>query len=227
MKIINKIGFLILSGLFLQMLGGCTKALDYGNICTISGTLKDASGNIVAGDVTTTNLMVRVLATGELVTTDLRVLGNGTFQNTKLYQKKYKVWVAGPVTMVGDTLRPDLSVTSTFKQDIVVIPFITVAVPAVAVQPTTTTVSISYALTANSGKTISKRQLYISTNPYPNASTGNAYNYTTQTVTLTTDSGTAAITGLVTGTTYYVRIGAQATGAAGFNYSDQIIIKTL
>jgi len=227
MKIINKIGFLILSGMFLQLLSGCTKALDYGNICTISGTLRDASGNVVAGDVTTTNLMVRVLATGELVTTDLRVLGDGTFQNTKLYQKKYRVWVAGPVTMVGDTLRPDLSVTSTFKQDIVVIPFLTLAKPVVAVQPTTTTVSISYAITANSGKTISKRQLYISTNPYPNASTGNAYNYTTQTVALTTDSGTAAVTGLITGTTYYVRIGAQATGAAGFNYSDQIIIKTL
>jgi len=227
MKIINKIGFLILSGLLLQMLAGCTKSLDYGNVCTISGTLKDASGQIVAGDVTSTNLLVRVLATGELVTTDLRVLGDGTFQNTKLYQKKYRVWVAGPVTMVGDTLRPDLSVTGTFTQDIVVVPFITVSKPVVAVAATATTVSISYAVTPNGTKTVSKRQLYCSTNPYPNASTGSGAFYTTQTVTMTTNSGTVALTGLVTGTTYYIRIGGQATGAAGFNYSEQLIIKTL
>ena len=213
--------------MFLQLLSGCTKALDYGNICTIAGTLRDASGNIVAGDVTTTNLMVRVLATGESVTTDLRVLGDGTFQNTKLYQKKYRVWVAGPVTMVGDTLRPDLSVTGTFKQDIVVVPFITVSKPVVAVAATATTVSITFTVTPNGTKTVSKRQLYCSTNPYPNATTGSGAFYTTQVVTMTANSGTVAITGLVTNTKYYIRIGAQATGAAGFNYSEMLEITTL
>src|SRR5690606_33953181 len=71
--------------------------VDFGFDGSIAGTLKDPQGNVVPGSITSANFVVRALGQGDQVTTDMRIKGDGTFANTKLYPKPYKVWVAGPV----------------------------------------------------------------------------------------------------------------------------------
>lgn len=210
------------------MITSCQKiTTDFGNNCAISGSLKDQSGNVVAGDITSTNLSVKALGEGDIVTTDMSVSGDGTFQNTKLFGKKYRIWVTGPITMIDDTLDVDFSVNSVIVQDFTVKPFLTFNKPVIIGSPTATTVDVSYEIVENSGKVVSKREVYCSTVPFPNASTGSGPSYSTNKVTLVTNSGNVSITGLLTNTKYYIRIGAQATGATGFNYSEQIEITTL
>lgn len=228
MKIFNKISFLFFWCIVILSVLSCQKTItDFGNTCAISGSIKDEIGNIVPGDIASTGLLVKTLGEGDIVTTDIRVKGDGTFQNTKMYPKKYLIWVVGPVTTVGDTIRLDFSVEKTVVQDIIVIPFITIKKPTVTVDPTATTVDISYEIIAASGKTVSKREVYCSTNPYPNTSTGSGPFYTSIKKTLSTNTGNTSITGLVSNTKYYIRIGAQATGTTGYNFSDQIEITTL
>lgn len=227
MKILDKIKSLIFCLLFLLLITGCQKLVtDFGFDAAISGKVVDQAGNIVPGDITTTNLSVKALGDGDKVTMDMRVKGDGTYQNTKLFPKKYRIWITGPVTPVADTLRVDLAANKTIVNDFVVIPFITVDKPAVVGSPAATSANVSYGMTANSGKVVSKRELYCSNVPYPNASTGSGPFFNTVKVTLTTNSGTAAVTGLTASTTYYLRIGVQATGATGMNYSDQITFST-
>ena len=157
---------------------------------------------------------------------DMRVKGDGTYQNTKLYPKNYRIWVTGPITLVDDTLRVDFTKNKEVSHDFVVTPFISLDMPVLVGSAASTTAVVSFAMTTNSGKTVSKRELYCSTNPYPNASTGNGPFFHSVKVNLTANSGSANITGLTANTTYFVRIGAQATGATGMNFSDQITFTT-
>lgn len=200
--------------------------VDFGFDGSFSGTLKDQNGNIVPGDITSGSLVVRALGDGDQVSTDMRVKGDGTFQNTKLYPKMYKIWIAGPVTLVTDTLFIDFSKEKSAMKDLVVTPFVTISQPVVAGNPTSTSVDIDYDITGNDGKTISKRELYCSTNPYPNTSTGSGPFYETKKVTLNTDEGNISVADLKPQTKYFIRIGAQAAGASGFNFSEQIVITT-
>jgi hypothetical protein len=192
----------------------------------ISGTIKDQSGNIVAGDVTSNTLVVKALAQGDIVSLDIRVKGDGTFQNTKLYPNLTKFWVTGPVAMVGDTLSIDLSDNHIVQHDFVVVPFLTVKPPVVVGSPTATSISVSYEIIPNDGNVPNLRQVYCSTVPYPNSSTGDGPQYVTKTVSVTTDTGNADITGLTSKTKYYIRVGARATGSSVLNYSDQIEVTT-
>lgn len=227
MKIMHKTASLSICLTILLLISGCDKVItDFGFDGVISGKVVDEAGNIVPGDITSTNLSVKALGEGDKVTMDMRVKGDGTYKNSKLYPKKYLVWVSGPVTPVGDTLSVDFTTDKVVAHDFVVTPFITIDKPALSGTPAATTASVSYTMTANSGKTVSKRELYCSTNPYPNASTGSGPFFHTVKVNLTTNSGIAAITGLTAKTTYFLRIGAQATGATGMNYSDQITFTT-
>lgn len=228
MRIFNRIISIINCYALFLLITSCERVVDdFGNNSAISGRLVDQSGNIVPGDIASSNLTVKALGEGDVVTTDIRVKGDGTFQNTKLFATKYKIWITGPVIPVSDTIRVDFAIEKSVVKDIVVIPFITIKNPTVIGNPTSTTVDVNYEIVANSGKTVSKRELYCSTVPYPNSSTGSGPYYSTKNVTLTTDSGNVSITGLVSKTKYYIRIGVQATGASGFNYSEQIEITTL
>ena len=228
MKLFRKIKVLTFLSLVLLLITGCEREniVDFGNGGSISGTVKDPNNNIVAGSITSANLVVKALGDGDQVTTDMRVKGDGTFQHTKLYPKQYKIWISGPVSLVTDTMFIDFSKEKSVAQDLVVTPFISVNKPVVSGSPTTSSVDITYDIAPNDGKVISKRELYCSTNPYPDASTGSGPFFESKNVTLATDAGTASVTGLSPNTKYFVRIGAQATGATGFNYSEQIVITT-
>jgi hypothetical protein len=171
-------------------------------------------------------LSVKALGQGDIVTVDMRVKGDGTYQNTKLTPKMHKIFITGPVTPVNDTLRIDFSTTKTVTHDFVVVPFITIKKPAITGNPAANEVTISYEMTPNDGKTVTKREVYCSTNPYPNTSTGSGpYFHTVKTI-LSTDNGSKTITGLTSGTKYFLRIGAQASGTSSLNFSDQITFTT-
>ena len=228
MKLSDKIISLILCGISLQVITGCQKEPEFGNDRAFSGIIQDGAGNIVAGDITTTSFIVKALGAGDVVTTDMPIKGDGTFGNNKLYAKQYKIWVNGPVvTTTKDTLLVDLAANKVVTHNFVVSPFISIDKPTVSGNLTATTVDISYAMTAQSGQTISKRELYCSTYPFPNAIIGSGAFYTTVKVTLNADAGTITVPGLATKTKYYIRVGALATGSNGYNYSEQIEITTL
>lgn len=229
MKTFDKIYYLVFCWILIILVSACQKKIvsDFGFDGTFSGKVVDQSGNLVPGDITSANMTVKALGNGDIVTIDMRVKGDGTFQNTRLFPKSYRIWISGPLTMVGDTVRVDLATEKTIVKDIVVIPFISVDKPSVVGSMTATSIDVSFVLTANSGKVVSKRELYCSTIPFPNASTGSGPSFASKTVSLTANSGTASITGLASKTKYYIRIGAQATGATGFNYSGQIEVTTL
>ena len=227
MKIIYKISSIVFCWMFLLSVTSCDKIIDdFGFDGAISGKIVDEAGNLVYGDITSTSLSVKALGDGDKVTMDMRVKGDGSYQNTKLFPKSYRVWVTGPVDMVNDTLRVDFTANNVVEHDFVVVPFITMETPALVGSPTATAVNVSFAMTPNSGKTVSSRQLYCSTNPYPNASTGSGPFFHTVQVTLSANSGSVAVTGLTASTTYFLRIGAQATGASSRNFSDQITFTT-
>ncbi|MEI7423994.1 MAG: hypothetical protein WCK18_17965 [Prolixibacteraceae bacterium] len=229
MKVLEKITSSVFCWIFLLLIASCQKKVitEFGFDAAISGRVIDQASNIVAGDITSTGLLIKAMGQDDKVTMDMRVKGDGTYQNTKMFPKKFRIWITGPVTPVADTLRVDFATDNVVVKDFVVIPFITVNKPTVVGSITATSVNVSYAMAANSGKVISKRELYCSTIFYPNATTGSGPFFTSQKITLTTNSGNVTITGLESKTKYYIRIGAQATGATGFNYSEQIEITTL
>src|SRR5690554_5885304 len=99
MKILATIKVYFLCLMILVWATGCQNEaiVEFGFDGSFSGTVVDQNGNIVAGNITNNNLVVRALGERDQVSTDMRVDGDGTFGNTKLYPKKYKIWISGPV----------------------------------------------------------------------------------------------------------------------------------
>jgi hypothetical protein len=224
MKKINIINYLFL--LLLVVASGCNKPItDFGFDGGISGKMVDASGNIVAGDITSGGFVVEALGENDVTAMVIRVKGDGKFAMNQLYPKPYKLTVTGPVIPVTP-VNVDLSGGKVVVQDFVVTPFLTIPAPTLNGTATSTQIAVNYSIVPNSTYVAATREVYCSTIPYPNASTGTGPYYTTTKVTLTANQGTATITGLTAGTKYFIRVGAKATGAAAFNYSDQIIVTT-
>jgi hypothetical protein len=226
MKIIRKIQHIVVGLSILLFWTGCNEDVtDFGFDGAISGVVKDAAGNIVAGDITSNTIVVKALTEGDIVTTDIRVNGDGTYQNTKLYPKPTKIWITGPVTVTGDTLRVDFSENKIVEHDFVVTPFITVK-PPVSSASTANSITVNYEMVPNNGKVPNLREVYCSTNPYPNASTGSGPQFVTFKVSLADNSGSATISGLTSKTKYFIRAGARAAGSSVLNYSEQIEVTT-
>jgi len=226
METFDKIKYAFLFALIILFNTGCERNItEFGFDGSITGTVKDAAGNIIPGDITTANFVVKVLAEGDISTIDLRVKGDGTFANTKLWPVKSKVWISGPiVAAASDTVYLNLS-SGAVTHDFVVTPLFSIAKPVISGSPTATTASFSYNITLNSAKTPSAREIYCSTIPYPNTSTGSGPYYSTVKKSLTTDSGTIDLTGLKANTKYYVRIGVRSS-TTQYNFSEQITFTT-
>lgn len=228
MKRILKEGSLASKYLLLMCMMGCQREVtEFGFDGSISGFLKDQSGTIVSGDITSSLLVVNALGQGDAARIEMRVSGDGSFQNTKLFPKPYKIWVTGPVTMQDDTLRIDLSQEQTVMKVIIVIPYLNLKKPTLVGSPTASALTIAYEISGNPGQTPALRELYVSTNPYATGSTGSGPTYTTKKVILPANKGEVVVPGLSSKTKYYVRLGAQASGAKSYNLSDQISVETL
>lgn len=205
----------------------CEIAPDPGFDGYINGTVTDLSGNPVCSDILANTIIVNALGESDISPIIIRVNGKGTFAYTKLFPKKHMVWITGPVyTSVDDTVNLDFSGGNSITQDFVIEPYITLDLQLKS-DPTDSTVTVTFTLTGNQGKTITKREIYCSTSPYPTSKTGSGPYYTTVTKTVTTNTGEQKFTGLKWGTKYYIRMGANGkTGAANdlMNYSEQIIV---
>ena len=198
---------------------------DFGFSSSIKGIVKDSNGNTVFGDLTANVLVIKLLGDGDKQTVDIRVKGDGTYQNTKIYPKTYSVWIEGPVAAFNP-VSVDLSDGTEKNMDFTVTPLLFPKI--INGTASGTSIDVQYSIEPSAGYTVKKNEIYCSTVPYPTASTGSLANiYSTKTVALPADlSGTVKVTGLTSGTKYYLRIGAQSSSTATslFNYSNQIEI---
>ncbi len=195
---------------------------DFGFNGTIKGTVKDNNGDPLHGDLSSNNLLVKLLGEGDEQAIEIRVNGEGTYQNIKMFPKKHKVWVEGPIVK-SDTVNVDFSIDEIIVQDFTVTPLLDPHITGGTANGTS--VSVDYSIDENAGNVINKMEIYVSTVQYPTAATGSRENvYFTKTVELSQPSGTVVADGLESGVTYYIRIGAQASSSALMNYSNQIEI---
>lgn len=218
---------LILSSVVMMQCESTYTDTDFGFNSSISGIVKDAGGNTIFGDATANVILIKLLGEGDKQTVDIRVLGDGTFQNTKLYPQNYTITIEGPIVKFDPT-SVDLSDGTGKNVDLTVTPLVS---PKIINGTTSgTSIDVQYSIVPAAGYTVKKKEIYCSTATYPTASTGSLTNiYSTKTVALPSElSGTVKITGLVSGTKYYLRIGAQSSSTATslFNYSNQIEITT-
>lgn len=216
-----------LFGLIILLTMACSKPItDFGFDGGISGTVRDAAGNLVGGDITNANFVVRVLAETDKSTIDLRIKGDGTFAHTKLYPVNSKVYISGPIVQAAtDTVMLDLSGGKQVVHDFVVTPVFSIAKPVINGSPTATTASFDYNITANSTNTTSAREIYCSTVSFPNTSTGSGAAYSTVKASLPGNSGTVNLTNLKANTRYFVRVAARSSSTQ-YNFSEQITFNT-
>ncbi|CAM3428940.1 hypothetical protein [Zobellia roscoffensis] len=197
---------------------------DFGFNGTISGMISDNDGTALFGDLNSNNLVVYLLGEGDEQPTQIRVDGEGAYQNLKMYPKAHKVWLEGPI-VASDTVSVDFSTQEMIEKSFTVVPLIT---PKISSANTAgQTISVEYVISPNQGNSVSKMEIYCSTVKHPTAATGSRTNvYFTKTVELSELSGNVVIDGLESGVEYYLRIGAQAQGASVMNYSNQAIVTT-
>lgn len=195
---------------------------DFGNDGSIKGIVKDNQGNLLYGDILTNNLVVNLLGEGDQQAIQIRVKGDGTYQNTKMYPKKHLVWVTGPIVN-SEEIYYDFSVDVDLVKDFVLTPYISPKVISGTVSGTS--VNVEYSIVENAGKTATKSEVYCSTAQYPTSSIGSYGTiYSTKTVLLSSLTGTATVSGLTSGKKYYIRIGSLADGTTLMNYSNQVIV---
>jgi len=198
---------------------------EFGFEGTVIGMVKDASGTPVFADLTTNTLVVKLLGEGDKVPVDIRVNGEGKYQNLKMFPKKHKVWLEGPIVK-SDTVSIDFALNKEVVQDFSVVPLVISKITGGSAT-SGTSVKVDYTITPASGITVKKMEIYCSTVPYPTTSTGSQTNvYFTSKTNLTALSGSVTVTGLTAATKYYIRIGTQGGTSVLYNFSNQIIVNT-
>lgn len=212
----------------LAVLNSCNEPIeDFGFDGQLSGIIKDQNGNFVSGDNKVATYAVHALGELDRVSMVLRIKGDGTYGNSKLYPQSYKVWLIGPfVGGITDTIFVDLTGAKAVVKDFQVIPLLTIPAPQLNGSPSASEVKINYNIVGNNGNTPNLREVYVSTVSWPTRTTGTGIGYFTKTTTLSSNQGTTIVTGLTPNTRYYVRIGARASGQNQFNHSDQISFTT-
>lgn len=197
---------------------------DFGFNGTISGMVKDTEGSALFGDLNSNNLVVYLLGEGDEQPTQIRVDGEGGYQNLKMFPKAHKVWLEGPI-VASDTLIVDFSKQPNYEQTFTVVPLISPKIISGAVQGQT--IAVDYSISPKEGNMVDKIEIYCSTVAYPTAAIGSSTNiYFTKTLELSELSGNVIIDGLESGVEYHLRIGAQAQGSAVMNYSNQVNVTT-
>ncbi len=223
---IKVISVLLVSGIL--YFTGCNEPIyDFGYDGHLTGKIVDNNGNLVSGDIKTATFTIKALGERDVVSTDMRIKADGTYDNTKLYPQSYKVWLVGP--FIGgktDTVVVDLTGGKSVVKDFTVTPLLTIPAPVLSGSPTSTEIKVDYNIIGNGGNTPNLREIYCSTVSWPTRTTGTGGTFTTQTVTATTNQGIATFSGLKPGTRYFIRIGARANGQSLFNHSDQLSVST-
>lgn len=209
-------------------LTSCNESIyDFGFDGQLTGMVIDGNGNPVSGDVKLATYAVKALGDLDMVPMVLRIKGDGSYANTKLYPQSYEVSLEGPfIESPTDPVTIDLTGGRAVSHDFQVTPFLAIATPGIAGNPTSTSVTVNYSITPNGGNTPDLREVYVSTVSWPTRTTGNGAGYRTETIAVTDNQGAAEVSGLEPGKTYFVRVGARAEGQDLFNHSEQISFTT-
>jgi hypothetical protein len=220
----NNFKYLALVFLSLCLIRCSYEETEFGFNGTIKGQITDPTDNPLYGDMTSNTLVVKLLGKGDKQAIEIRVNGEGKYQNLKMYPKMHKAWLEGPIVKT-DTLMIDFASNANQTGNFKVTPLISPKVQSGTA--TGTTINVAYAITPASGITAKKMEIYCSTVKFPTASTGSLANvYFTKITPITALTGSVAITGLTAATKYYIRIGAQASTSSLFNFSNQIEVTT-
>ncbi len=220
----NNFKYLALIILSLFLIRCSYEETEFGFDGAIMGQISDDAGNPLYGDINSNTLVVKLLGKGDKQAIEIRVNGEGKYQNLKMYPKMHKVWLEGPIVK-SDTLSVDFAANANQTGNFKVTPLISHKLLSGAA--TGTTINVTYAITPSAGITAKKMEVYCSTVKFPTAATGTLANvYFTKTTAITALTGNVAISGLTAGTKYYIRIGAQAATSSLMNYSNQIEVVT-
>ncbi|MFH5834158.1 hypothetical protein [Halalkalibaculum sp. DA384] len=216
----------IIAVLLILIMTSCEgRVTDFGYNASISGQVLDQSGNIVSGDITSASFSVQALGEQDELPMELRINGDGTYANTKLYPQSYTVWLEGPI-ISSQEITVDLSDGGDVTHDFTVTPFLTIPPPELNSSATSSEVSVSYSVRENEGHVAELIEVYVSTVAYPTHTTGSGTGWHTQTEEMNENEGTVTVSGLEPGTQYFIRIGARAEDANTRNFSDQITVTT-
>jgi hypothetical protein len=222
MKTYKNIKLLLLVFLSAAMLQCESIETDFGFDGSIKGTVMDNNGTPLYGDLNSNNFVVKLLGEGDQTATDIRINGDGSYQNNRLFPKLSKAWIAGPIVF-SDTFSIDFGADNDHVMDFTVTPLISPEILSGTANGTS--INVDYSIVPNDNNTVSYSEIYCSTVKFPTASIGSKENmYSTTTVSLPDLAGSVEITGLVAGTEYYIRIGSQASSHVVMNYSNQIEI---
>lgn len=193
---------------------------DFGFDGIIKGKVTDNADKPLYGDLTSNAMLVKALGKGDKVAVDIRVNGEGNFQNLKMFPKEHKVWLEGPIVK-SDTFVVNFATTPENNLNFKVVPLLSPKIESSSVNGTA--ITLNYSILQNTASAPKKMEIYCSTVKYPTASTGTLTNvYSTKIVAITTLNGAVVVSGLTAGTKYYLRIGAQATSSPLMNFSNQI-----
>ena len=201
---------------------------DFGYDATLKGTVQNQSGDLISGDITSSATDIRALGEEDVAPMIMRLKGDGTYQNTKLYPQVYYVWLTGPfIESPTEEVEINLRDNQEVTHDFVVTPFINCMTPVLA-GPPASTISVDFSVSGNGGHFPEFVRVLCSTVNYPSVTTGSGAGYTTLTSEVPNEtesgdmSGTVEFSDLESGQRYFIRIAARADGASAYNYSDQI-----
>lgn len=230
MKIIRKTKYIIIIFNFIILVTtGCNDPItEFGFDGKLSGKIMDSSdGSTIHGDITSGSFIVNALGENDEVSMVMRVQGDGTFANSKLYPQMYEVWVVGPfLESPSERITIDLNGGKEVIHNFELTPLLSISTPELEGIPSSNEITLRYSISGNDGHVTEQRELYCSTVKYPSASTGSGPGWHTVSVSLSGDQNTVTIPDLESGTRYFIRIGAKATDSDAWNYGDQIEINT-
>jgi hypothetical protein len=186
----------------------------------IYGTITDLTTDEGIQSEAPNGFNIKMFEKGGMMNTPITFAGkpDGTFENALVFQNEYRILpVEGPFFNITDTAV--VQVGSRTEVNFSVIPFLTVT--GVTVTPGEGKVTVSYSIsrTRVSGK-INYRKTFVSKIPTVN----NSFNHFVKSTatssipdaTLLATTFTDVVTGLASGTKYWVRVGALADGN-GYN----------
>lgn len=222
---INKYVFLLLATVYMAFVSGCDGEIyDFGYDGEISGTITDQQGNIVSGDITVADLTVIALGEDDIEPIRMRVKGDGTYGNHKMFPQSYEVWIEGPVDAPAPVM-VDLS-GNDMVHNITVMPWLTMHTPELVGSPSSDEVTVSFQITENNGHVAEARLVYVSTGQYPSRSTGSGITWHTRQASMDENEGTVTVGNLEPDTRYFIRIAARAEGTNLWNLSDHTEFNT-
>ncbi|HEY0768910.1 MAG TPA: DUF3823 domain-containing protein [Sphingobacteriaceae bacterium] len=234
MKIKNIIYILSCFSLFL--ISSCTEDDNYdGPNATIKGAIIDDITKLPIQTEQPNGITIRMLETkySNPSNIDFWARADGTFENAAMFSGEYSIVPFQGPFFPSSVAAKEVNVSGTTEVNFTVVPYLAITATAT---PSSGTVTFTYQLSRSSasglthGK-IQEARVMVSSIPTVNTTVfdvdliNNSSKSVTRSLTGTADATilatqyTNAITGLVSGKTYYVRVAARTASSTRYNYS--------